>query len=58
MPAMHHEPPEKDTSPLEALRTTIAEGDADLAAARFRTYEAGDLVCQMVGFLGEAGVKP
>lgn len=47
MPDKHHEPGEAGKSLLEALRTAIAEGDADLAAGRFRTYQAGDLVREM-----------
>jgi hypothetical protein len=46
MPDQHHEP-RADKSSLEALRTAITEGDVDLAAGRFRTYQAGDLVREM-----------
>jgi hypothetical protein len=51
-------PPKEDKSPLEALRQAIAEGDADLAAGLFRTYEAGDLVREMRRFLAETEAKP
>jgi hypothetical protein len=47
MPALHRSPPEEDKSPLKALREAIAEGDADLAAGRFRSYKTGDFVREM-----------
>jgi hypothetical protein len=50
MPDQHHEPREADKSLLEALQTAIAEGDADLVAGRFRSYQAGDLVREMLRF--------
>ena len=44
MPALRRKLPEEDKSRPEALREAIAEGDADLVAGRFRTYQAGDQV--------------
>lgn len=38
---------EQEKLKLKALRQAIAEGDADLAAGRFRSYKAGDLVREM-----------
>ena len=38
---------EQEKLKLKALRQAIAEGDADVAAGRFRSYKAGDLVREM-----------
>lgn len=51
-------PPEEDKSPLQLLCEAIAKGDADLAAGRFRTCDAGDLVREMRRFLTKPGMAP
>ena len=42
---------EQEQLKLKALRQAIAEGDADLAAGRFKSYKAGDLVRELQGLV-------
>jgi antitoxin ParD1/3/4 len=44
---------EREQLRLKALRQAIAEGDADLAAGRYKSYEAGDLVREMQDALSD-----
>lgn len=46
---------EQEQLKLKALRQAIAEGDADAAAGRVKTYKAGDLTREMAGATRQKG---